>query len=77
MLGACYLTEYTEGIGELYDIDNEVAVYRHEDDLIEKINELRTDDGKRKKIKINGQKKALASHAIPQSLFKIKCALGL
>jgi hypothetical protein len=77
MLGACYLTEWTEGIDELYDIENEIAVYRTVEELIEKAKELQADIGKRKKIKINGQKRALADHTIPQSLNKIKCSLGL
>jgi len=71
MLGACYLTEYTEGIGELYDIENEIAVYKNADGLIGKVNELQSDPAKRKKLKINGQKKALNEHSIPTSLNKI------
>lgn len=71
MLGACYLTEYTEGIGELYDINNEIMVYENEDGLIEKVNELKKDEGKRRKLKINGQKRALSDHQISNSLNKI------
>jgi len=71
MLGACYLTEYTEGIGELYDIETEITVYKNAEELIGKINELQADPAKRKKQKLNGQKKALNEHNIPSSLNKI------
>lgn len=77
MLGACYLTEYTEGIEELYDIENEITVYKSEGDLVNKIKELETDLNKRKKLKVNGQKRALHDHTIPQSLNKILCYLNL
>ena len=68
MLGSCYMTEYTEGIENLYDLENEIAVFTNEDDFIEKVNELRSDRKKRKKLKINGQKRALNDHSIGRSL---------
>jgi hypothetical protein len=71
MLGACYLTEYTDGIEELYDIENEIAVYKNADELMGKIKELQADFNRRKKLKINGQKRALLDHNIPNSLNKI------
>jgi spore maturation protein CgeB len=77
MLGACYLTEWTEGIDELYDTQNEIAVYRNEAELINKIAELRADHDTRKKLKANGQKRALEKHSIPASLAKIKSKLNI
>jgi hypothetical protein len=71
MLGACYLTEYTAGIEDLYDIGNDIAVYRNTDDLAVKIQELQADRNMRKKLKINGQKRALSENSIPTSLQKI------
>jgi hypothetical protein len=71
MLGACYLTEWTEGIEGLYDTDKEIAVYRSADELISVAQQLISDDGKRKQLKKNGQKRALADHTIPKSLEKI------
>jgi hypothetical protein len=71
MLGACYLTEQTDGIEYLYDIGNEIELYKSTEDFIEKFKELQADASKRKKMKINGQKRALQDHSIDQSLNKI------
>jgi Glycosyl transferases group 1 len=71
MLGACYLTEWTDGIEELYDIENEIAVYKNVDELIDKSKQLMADPGKRKCLKINGQKRAQNDHNIVNSLNKI------
>jgi hypothetical protein len=77
MLGACYITEWTAGIDELYDTENEIVTYIDEEDLLNKIGRLRIDKEKRKRLKINGQKRALQDHSIANSLSKIICALGL
>jgi hypothetical protein len=77
MLGACYLTEWTEGIEEFYDTDKEIAVYRSVDELINKAQQLIRDGGKRQQLKKNGQKRALNDHTIPKSLEKIFKQLGL
>ncbi|WP_295799457.1 glycosyltransferase [Mucilaginibacter sp.] len=71
MLGACYLTEYTEGLGDLYDFDNEIAVYTDASSFIAKVDVLQKDKKLRKKLKVNGQKRALHDHSIAQSLNKI------
>ena len=68
MLGACYLTEWTTGIDELYDIGKEIETYREERELIEKAKELMADKGRRQSLKYHGQQKALAKHSIPASL---------
>jgi len=71
MLGACYLTEYTEGMEELYDIGKDIAVYKDDDELAVKIKELEASSNVRKQLKINGQKRALNENSIPSSLNKI------
>jgi len=77
MLGACYLTEWTDGLDELYDIEEEINVYRSADELIERVSALQSDPVKRKSLRLNGQKRALQDHSIPQSLKKIATALNL
>ena len=77
MLGACYLTEWTGGIEQLYDIENEIAVFHTESELVEQVKMLQADPAKRKKLKTNGQKKALSNHSIPQSLNRLFNALSL
>ncbi|MDB5109924.1 MAG: hypothetical protein JWR67_1038 [Mucilaginibacter sp.] len=71
MLGACYLTEYTEGIENLYDLKKEIETYKGPEDFIEKVNKLTFDHKQRNEMKTNGQKRALQDHSIPQSLNKI------
>lgn len=71
MLGACYLTEYTEGIEDLYDLDTEIVVYKSAVDFIEKVRWLQSNSGVRKKLRLNGQKRALLDHSIPRSLAKM------
>jgi len=71
MLGACYLTEWTEGLDELYSVGVDIETYIDADSFIEKVNMLTADPKKRKMLRVNGQKKALQNHGIPQSLTRI------
>ena len=71
MLGACYLTEWTEGLSELYDLQNEIGVFHTTDQLIEKSKDLLSDKSKRMKMRIAGQKKALNELSIPNSINKL------
>jgi hypothetical protein len=77
MLGACYLTEYTSGLENLYDIGNEIEVYSSADELVEKAKMLKENPKKRIELKISGQKRALNSHGVSASLQAIKKTLGL
>lgn len=76
MLGACYLTEWTEGIEQLYDLETEIETYSTTDDFLQKTEVLQKDTNKRKRLKTNGQKRALSNHSIPVSLNKILCKIG-
>ncbi len=71
MLGACYLTEYTEGLDQLYHLGEEIETYKDHIELNEKINTLKKDSKKRIKLRENGQKAALNNHSIVESLRKI------
>jgi hypothetical protein len=71
MLGACYLTEWTEGIDELYDIGTEIETYVDIPDFINKISMLQLNPDKRKMLKKQGQIRALNNHSIPVSLNKL------
>ena len=77
MLGACYLTEWTPGIEDLYDIDNEINTYKSDADFIERSKHLLSDQNKRESLRANAQKKALTTHCIPGSLNKIIRMLNL
>lgn len=71
MLGACYLTEWTEGIDELYDLGTEIEVYKTTEDLLSKIDYLKHTNAKRNQLRVNGQRRALEKNAIPVSISKI------
>jgi hypothetical protein len=72
MLGACYLTEYTAGLPFLYDLGTDIETYTTANELVYKSKELAGSANRRKELRINGQKKSLQEHTIPQSLQKIK-----
>jgi spore maturation protein CgeB len=76
MLGACYLTEWTEGLDQLYDLGNEIETFENHDQLLEKIKELQVDKTKRKQLRIKGQQRALAKNTVGESLNKIKCTIS-
>jgi len=76
MLGACYLTEWTEGIEEMYEIGEEIEVYRNADELRMKVEHLLKDKMKREELRQAGQDRALNYHCIQKSLYKIKMKLA-
>lgn len=71
MLGACYLTEWTEGLDEMYEIEKEIETFKNQDQFVEKVKELEIDSIKRMSLRRNGQKKALQALSIPNSINKI------
>lgn len=75
MLGGCYLTEFTPGLEYTYEIGKEIEAFQSAEDLVEKLKYLVMEPGKRKELRINGQKKALNTLSIASSLIKIKSAL--
>lgn len=75
MLGACYLTEYTQGLEGLYDFGNDIETYTTETEMIEKINLLKKDEDLRLKLRLNAQKRALEYLSINKSLEKLQLAL--
>ena len=77
MLGACYLTEWTEGLGELYELGAEIETYRTPEELAVKIVELKKDPTRRRGLRERGQKRALADHSVARSLGRISEKLSL
>jgi hypothetical protein len=77
MSGACYLTEWTEGLSQLYDIGTEIETYRSPRELNAKISELQGSPSRRRELRIRGQKRALEDHSVARSLGSIKEKLGL
>lgn len=77
MMGACYLTEWTEGLDHLYDLGEEIETYKTAEEMIEKIRMLQRDAEKRQQIRRRGQQRVLSDHTIAKSLEKICTALNL
>jgi hypothetical protein len=77
MLGACYLTEECPGLDRLYEPGREIETYRDVAELVAKAHALRADPARRQRLRVAGQRRALAEHTIARSLQKIAAALGL
>jgi hypothetical protein len=76
MLGACYLTEWTEGLDDLYEIGSEIEVFHDVAELVEKIAMLRGDPGRRRSLREAGQRRALAQYTVHRTMDRIALALG-
>jgi hypothetical protein len=77
MLGACYLTEWTQGLETLYDLGNEIETYRTAEELNIKLCELRKDPKRRRAMRHRAQRRALTDHSASRSLARIIARLGL
>ncbi len=71
MLGACYLTEWTEGLDLLYDLGEEIETYKSAEEMVEKIKELSGNSHKRCQMREQAQIKTLEKLSIISSLQKI------
>jgi len=76
MLGACYLTEWTEGLDDLYELGTEIETYKTAEEMVDKIKYLQAEPDKRKKLRFSGQRRALSDHTVAKSLSKIFKSLG-
>jgi hypothetical protein len=77
MLGACYLTEWTEGLAHMYELGGEIETYRTAEELTSKLGELRNDAARRTAMRQCAQRRALADHTVGQSIERIRAYLGL
>ena len=77
MLGACYLTEWTEGLDQLYELGTEIETYRDAEEMVEKIARLERDAPRRAAMRCRAQKRALSEHGVPSSLSALGCRLGV
>jgi len=75
MMGACYLTEWTEELEQLYEIGEEIETYRTAEEMVEKIAELKSSNQKRQLLRRRGQERALQDHTVGRSLSRLLFAL--
>lgn len=76
MAGACYLTEWTEGLDQLYVPGEEIETYRDAAELVAKVESLAADAPRRAKMRTAGQRRALQEHSIARTLGRIAARLG-
>jgi hypothetical protein len=77
MLGACYLTEWTEGLEHMYELGKEIETYRTPEELTSKLSELHSDPPRRGDMRERAQRRALADHTVGRSIERIREHLGL
>ena len=71
MLGACYLTERTEGLEHLYDLGAEVECYRTVEELVSKLGTLTLDRPRRMAMRERAQRRALMEHSVMRTAERI------
>jgi spore maturation protein CgeB len=71
MVGACYLTEWTAGLGELYELGTEIEAYKTPEELAAKLEALKRDPARRRGLRKRGQRRALEDHGVARSLKRI------
>jgi len=76
MLGACYLTEWTEGLSYLFEVGSEIEAYRTPEELADKLDELTLDVERRRAMRARAQQRALNEHSVPCSIARIIHQLG-
>jgi len=77
MLGACYLSEWTEGLEQLYDLGTEIETYRTAEELVAKLEMLADDRARRHALRRLGQRRALTDHSVACALHRIIDRLGV
>jgi hypothetical protein len=77
MLGACYLTEWTAGLEQLYELGTEIETYKTPEELHEKLNQLVQDKTRRVSMRKLGQRRSLEEHCIPRTMKRICDRLGV
>jgi Glycosyl transferases group 1 len=77
MLGACYLTEWTDGVERLFERGSEIETYRTAQELSAKLRELNADPARRRAMRERAQRRALADHCVGRSIARIGERVGL
>ena len=76
MLGACYLTEWANGLDQMYDLGVEIETFRSAPELVEKVEYLMASPRQRGSMRRQAQLRALTEHSVPRTLNRIASALG-
>lgn len=77
MLGACYLTEWTEGLEHMYELGKEIETYRTAEELTSKLRELCRDRVRRGAMRERAQRRALSDLSVARSIARIGAIFGI
>ncbi|HEY6763829.1 MAG TPA: glycosyltransferase, partial [Candidatus Sulfotelmatobacter sp.] len=77
MLGACYLTEWTEGLEHMYEVGKEIETYRTAEELTSKLDELRQNSSRRGVMRVEARRRALSELTVGRSIARICAHFGL
>jgi hypothetical protein len=77
MLGACYLTEWTEGLEHMYELGKEIETYRTAEELTSKLGELCRDPMRRGAMRERAQRRALSDLSVARSIARIGAHFGI
>ena len=77
MLGACYLTEWTEGLEHMYEVGKEIETYRTAEELKSKLDDLRRNPSRRGTMREGAQRRALSTLSVARSIERIGAYFGL
>jgi len=77
MMGGCYLTEWTQGLEQMYELGAEIETYRTTEELKDKLDKLQRDASLRATMRQKGQRRALTDHTVGHSVSRIKAQLGI
>jgi len=67
-LGVCLLTDWKKNIVDFFDVDREIATYRSEDELVEKLRYLMDHRNERQEMATAGQKRTLRQHTFEKRI---------
>lgn len=77
MMGACYLTEWTDELGSMYELGREIETYRTPDEMVGKVEALSRDPRRRREMRQRAQRRALADHSVPRTIARIAERLAI
>ena len=77
MCGACYITEFVPEHQQLYDLGTEIETWATLPELLEKTQALVTDAPRRRRLKQNARRAALARHTWQARFHELFAHLGI
>ena len=76
MFGACYLTEWTPSVEQMYELGTEIETYRTPDELTGKLAELMAAPLRRRRMRERAQRHALHEHSVGRSIARLAARLS-